>query len=422
MKFVFSASALVVVAWLPTSWAANHTSSSSSSSLPDSLGGSPRVSLEKVSRIARTEVSALYANAADPAHAWEVLLQAEQERLQSSTFNPLYLRRSMRADTTTPFLVCDVEHGRSGQMRKQMVADTLGTNRIMNLYNKDDMSCFALRSTASDVGALPQNFQTFPIVPEMKMPLGTMDAIAEPDFDMGRMEAILCPGDPQDDTTTTFTELEQLVTGSPNGRALRIHNFVQNRASLMGSGADHPHNHHWHRMLENVAPVEEARIATTCDNVMSEARVDSHGDTILFSIPHDFRGTEWRVCLQMLVLDLAMQDDVCFVGAYEDPQIFNDLASGIVQSGSAGSKPLYDVGLDGTGQVVGISDTGIDTDNCYFYDSEQSTPKSALGMVDGPTNPRARKVIQYVSYGDDSDYSNGHGSKYRVLLPVLMAL
>ena len=92
----------------------------------------------------------------------------------------------------------------------------------------------------------------------------------------------------------------------------------------------------------------------------------------------------------------------------------NDIASALLQSGSPTEKPLYDVGLDGSGQVVALSDSGIDTDNCYFYDSEHETPKTGIGMVRGSSNPLARKVVQYVSYADDSDYLSGHGSKFTV--------
>ena len=33
--------------------------------------------------------------------------------------------------------------------------------------------------------------------------------------------------------------------------------------------------------------------------------------------------------------------------------------------------PFFDSGLDGSGQVVSVSDTGIDMDNCYFRDDNE---------------------------------------------------
>ena len=374
--------------------AANRTNTLSKGGLSQSAS----LSLEKVARVMRTEVSNMYANAADPVETWNKLVQEEQYRILTSraTF-PANVRRSVlhREDPVTPFLICDVEYGVSGQLRKQLLSDILGSDQLMNLYNKDDMSCFALQSSPSSLHDLPENFQSVPILPEMKIPQGTMDAIDNSANDFGRVEAILCPG--VDDWATALTAMEQVVKEPhTTGRALRVHDFAKSRSQVTDS------SQHWRRVL-NETP--------DCDEMTSTLSVDSFEDTILFAISPSFRGPEWRTCLQMILVDLSLHDDVCFVGAYEDPQLLNDLASGIIQSGSVNSKPLYDVGLDGSGQVVALADSGIDLDNCYFYDSKQTTRKSAPGSVTGSVNTRARKVIQYVGFADDSDYSGGHGSK-----------
>ena len=68
-----------------------------------------------------------------------------------------------------------------------------------------------------------------------------------------------------------------------------------------------------------------------------------------------------------------------------------------------------DAGLDGTGVVVGISDTGIDEFSCYFRDPKGRVPRSSL--LHPITDHSFRKVIQYVNYsGSDGDYRSGHGS------------
>ena len=54
----------------------------------------------------------------------------------------------------------------------------------------------------------------------------------------------------------------------------------------------------------------------------------------------------------------------------------NNHARPIVQSGTITDTPLSDIGLDGEGVVVGIADTGIDQESCYFYD-----PKGRFNMV-----------------------------------------
>lgn len=42
--------------------------------------------------------------------------------------------------------------------------------------------------------------------------------------------------------------------------------------------------------------------------------------------------------------------------------------TGITQSGKVDDTPLYDAGLTGDGEIVGVSDSGIDMDHCYFAD------------------------------------------------------
>jgi subtilisin family serine protease len=101
-----------------------------------------------------------------------------------------------------------------------------------------------------------------------------------------------------------------------------------------------------------------------------------------------------------------MQTEICYVGAYQQLETLNKLASGIVQSGSSTSTPFYDVGLDGLGQVVALSDTGLDTDNCYFWDAKTQVNKDKSGIF----NIDVRKVVQYVALGDDKESSGGHGS------------
>jgi hypothetical protein len=44
----------------------------------------------------------------------------------------------------------------------------------------------------------------------------------------------------------------------------------------------------------------------------------------------------------------------------------NATARGVVQSGAAGTTPLHDMGLRGEGQILGITDSGLDPDHCSF--------------------------------------------------------
>lgn len=354
---------------------------------------------QTVSRIMRTEATRLLSRstAADAEDLWRVLIERETSRLSQG--RPSHLRRSTlrRDDAASPYLICDMESGASGQSRKETVADSIGTPFLMNLYNKDDMTCFAVRSTPSIVAGLGEMFQTIPIVPEMKIAYGTMEAISASTAEIRRIEAVMCPGESRFDAP--YSGLEHMDDLQSHGnRRLEIDTFFESRDSVYEKL-----DLQWHHSIRRVESAQ-------CHELLPELEFNSHGDTFMLEIPSGFR----HDCLQILVLDLALQNDVCSVGAYQEMQHRNDIASALLQSGSPTEKPLYDVGLDGSGQVVALSDSGTDTDNCYFYDSEHETPKTGIGMVRGSSNPLARKVVQYVSYADDSDYLSGHGSKFTV--------
>ena len=67
-----------------------------------------------------------------------------------------------------------------------------------------------------------------------------------------------------------------------------------------------------------------------------------------------------------LTAALATMDEICTVELYHQEKLYNSAAQYLVQSGAVESRPWFDSGLDGSGQIVALSDTGIDIDNCYF--------------------------------------------------------
>ncbi len=55
-------------------------------------------------------------------------------------------------------------------------------------------------------------------------------------------------------------------------------------------------------------------------------------------------------------------------------RLTNEASAWLCQSGSPGITPLFAEGLLGQGQVIGMMDTGIDADSCYFRDDAHGLP------------------------------------------------
>lgn len=68
-------------------------------------------------------------------------------------------------------------------------------------------------------------------------------------------------------------------------------------------------------------------------------------------------------------------------------------------------RSLHNIGLDGSGQVINIVDTGIDAFHPMFYD-----PVNTLSSISGKTNTKHRKILRIETYADNLDYYSGHGT------------
>eukprot|EP01080_Neovahlkampfia_damariscottae_P011694 gene11694-4928_t len=88
----------------------------------------------------------------------------------------------------------------------------------------------------------------------------------------------------------------------------------------------------------------------------------------------------------------------------------NKYASMVVQSfDKPESKPMWNRGINGAGQIVGIGDTGLDTYHCFFYDDKNDVPYQRL-KDDQSVVSKHRKINAFWNYMDKTDSLNGHGT------------
>ncbi|GBG77635.1 hypothetical protein CBR_g24081 [Chara braunii] len=106
---------------------------------------------------------------------------------------------------------------------------------------------------------------------------------------------------------------------------------------------------------------------------------------------------------------MSQQSAVVFVEEQARYKVFNEWAKGIMQgwngTGAMVRTPIFDQGLRGEGEVIGLADTGIDMQHCFFYDENKPNPPYNIH------DPLRRKVVQYITFGDSTDGTQGgHGT------------
>lgn len=109
-------------------------------------------------------------------------------------------------------------------------------------------------------------------------------------------------------------------------------------------------------------------------------------------------------CALVLLLGISANPDVCSVDVRRGVEPSNRIASFMVESEIQNQYPFRARGINGTGETVAVSDTGVDSNNCYFYDPENPQP---VGFM---FDASARKIDQYVPFVDTGDYVFGHGT------------
>ncbi|MGH9440668.1 MAG: S8 family serine peptidase [Thermoanaerobaculia bacterium] len=94
-----------------------------------------------------------------------------------------------------------------------------------------------------------------------------------------------------------------------------------------------------------------------------------------------------------------LADDGAFAAfPRSNPRLANDRSVGTIQSGiPLGPTPIFDHGIFGSTQTIGILDTGLDVDSCFFNDPSNSfaVNTSAGGVYGTSTGALHRKIAAY---------------------------
>jgi hypothetical protein len=122
-------------------------------------------------------------------------------------------------------------------------------------------------------------------------------------------------------------------------------------------------------------------------------------------------------CLLGLLGALVQQDAVLHVEPRGHAGAHNARSAKLIQTAANAASPyfaatpIWDMGINGTGQIVGIADSGLDTASCFFSDSSHSSAVARSELNSPKVDYSQSKVIQYISYVDSQDTSTvSHGT------------
>lgn len=106
--------------------------------------------------------------------------------------------------------------------------------------------------------------------------------------------------------------------------------------------------------------------------------------------------------------EIARWPETVWIGRRPAYRLLNDASAWVGQSGLDGGQttPIHDHGILGQGQVVGVLDTGIDADMCFFRDGALGLPPTHVGLAgSGTPDPNQRKVLIVDFLWDQDDPS-----------------
>jgi len=224
-------------------------------------------------------------------------------------------------------------------------------------------------------------------------------------------DIILCPG------SLTYNQISALGAGDPSYIVASLTSKKGNQASSIAEQVywtsteaeqyrrtESARAEYWREALEEAGSFRCNTVIET--KLQWSVRHSDDGDFSVLRVVYDASTAEqWESgCVGSLIAGLAVRQDVCGLEIAADIGVSNYNANWMVQSGVQDETPWTDVGLDGEGQVVALSDTGIDVNNCYFYDADYEKPSEYLD-----TNGH-RNIAMYRSYADDKDEELGHGT------------
>ena len=266
------------------------------------------------------------------------------------------------SDGLSPYLICDIDYGKLGAECHELVKEHFGED-LVTVYNDYDKSCYIASATVAVAQSAPSSLVVTPLILEGKIRKGVVDDIEFSETMPSAFHALFCPGLAYD-----FSEAEDLAQSI----IASLHDDADSRRFLLSDG-EKARLHVSHAFLRTDADVKtrhderqefwERKLLAgiesgACKDMFDLLEIEVSDLSAGFTVSLSQEDQDIRECLHSLVAGLSVSDSICSIESRHEMVTLNAEAQWVTQSNVRDSKPFFDVGLSGEGQVVQVSDTG----------------------------------------------------------------
>lgn len=305
-------------------------------------------------------------------HGWDHIL--------SSTTN--------EEDRNDLFLVCHESHPSLGLDRMQVIRQTFDMSShafYESIHSTvDDLCVIASISTAAASKYNSTELTLAPWIDIMKMTPGILEQLVSDDASNTALSRPVVFSIAQNDRNVAEHVVSDVIVMA-NSKQVRSGQHEQQRslrslheAFSLTKTMKSASSVYWSRMLAG---------DSDCSSMLDELAVTPLTNELVFQL-NIGSSNATEVCLAALLVSLAVHPAVVRVGTIEENVEIHNLQANWVVQGRAtdvsGNEmlPFTAAGLDGRSQLISISDTGLDVNNCYFVSStSDSDPDSIFDHV-----------------------------------------
>ena len=268
--------------------------------------------------------------------------------------------------TKSPFILCDEGDETSTKRKVSVVRDAIGISTdvpdeelsqyFYTISNSPNRSCYM----CSLNGTKAQDLEEFILQPMsffLKLNSASVSFTGDEDTQEIQYAVMLCPGlESRDWGQWSLDALANIVGLIPT--LVEVPEATDYKTNFLIL----------QNYLQNTDP-------TFCDRqLINNVRAEEVDDYFLVTFdslkePVDNVPIEAaETCFVLWAFALAYAPEVCYIERRVPFDTSNVIEQWIGQSGVEDYRPFFDEGITGEGQIVAVSDTGLDLDNCYFRD------------------------------------------------------